>query len=162
MTSHLFMSCLGNGEKKEKKEGGHMGEERETMNSLLQNDIQNFHLCRWRKQLHKDKANAHFQIMTQELWWAEKSLSEALLFHAKPILISSIIWLYHMDWGKKRTDAIWKLFWTTVFILLLFFSHSVVSDSSWSHGLQHTRLPCPSPSPGVCSNSCPLIYLMRP
>ena len=24
------------------------------------------------------------------------------------------------------------------------------------HGLQHTRLPCPSPSPGVCSNSCPL------
>ena len=26
----------------------------------------------------------------------------------------------------------------------------------WSHGLQHTRLPCPSASPGVCSNSCPL------
>ena len=24
------------------------------------------------------------------------------------------------------------------------------------HGLQHARLPCPSPSPGVCSNSCPL------
>ena len=30
---------------------------------------------------------------------------------------------------------------------------SVVSDSLWLHGLQHTRLPCPSPSPGVCSNS---------
>ena len=26
------------------------------------------------------------------------------------------------------------------------------------HGLQHTRLPCPSPSPGVCSNSCPLSW----
>ena len=26
----------------------------------------------------------------------------------------------------------------------------------WPHGLQHTRLPCPSLSPGVCSNSCPL------
>ena len=25
-----------------------------------------------------------------------------------------------------------------------------------THGLQHTRLPCPSPSPGACSNSCPL------
>ena len=25
-----------------------------------------------------------------------------------------------------------------------------------THGLQHARLPCPSPSPGVCSNSCPL------
>ena len=36
------------------------------------------------------------------------------------------------------------------------FSRSVVSDSWWPHGLQHTRLPCPSPTPGVCSNSCPL------
>ena len=28
-------------------------------------------------------------------------------------------------------------------------------DSFWPHGLQHARLPCPSLSPGVCSNSCP-------
>ena len=34
------------------------------------------------------------------------------------------------------------------------FSRSVVSDSLGSHGLQHTRLPCPSPTPGACSNSC--------
>ena len=38
----------------------------------------------------------------------------------------------------------------------MLFSHSVVSDSLWPHGLQHTRLACPSPSPRVCSNSCPL------
>jgi len=37
---------------------------------------------------------------------------------------------------------------------LLLFSHSVVNNSLWSHGLQHTRLPCPSPSPGACSKSC--------
>ena len=36
------------------------------------------------------------------------------------------------------------------------FSHSVVSDSLRPHGLQHTRLPCISPTPGACSNSCPL------
>ena len=30
------------------------------------------------------------------------------------------------------------------------------SPALWPHGLQHTRLHCPSPSPGVCSNSCPL------
>ena len=36
------------------------------------------------------------------------------------------------------------------------FSHSATSDSLWPHGLQHTRLPCPSPTPGACSNSCPL------
>ena len=29
-----------------------------------------------------------------------------------------------------------------------------MSDSLWPHGLRHTRLPCPSLSPGVCSNSC--------
>ena len=35
----------------------------------------------------------------------------------------------------------------------LLFSLSVGSHSLWPHGLQHARLPCPSPSPGVCSNS---------
>ena len=34
-------------------------------------------------------------------------------------------------------------------------SHSVMSKSLWPHGLQHTRLPCLSPTPGACSNSCP-------
>ena len=38
----------------------------------------------------------------------------------------------------------------------LSFSCWVVSDSLWPQGLQHARLPCPSPSPKVCSNSCSL------
>ena len=36
------------------------------------------------------------------------------------------------------------------------FSHSDVSDSLWSYESQHARPPCPSPTPGVHSNSCPL------
>ena len=32
----------------------------------------------------------------------------------------------------------------------------------WSHGLQHARLPCPSPSPGVCTNSRPLSQRCHP
>ena len=39
---------------------------------------------------------------------------------------------------------------------LVQFSRSIMSDSLWPHGLQHTRPPCPSPTPGVYSNSCPL------
>ena len=39
---------------------------------------------------------------------------------------------------------------------------SVVSDSSWLHGLQHFKLPCPSPIPGTCSNSCPLSWWCHP
>ena len=38
------------------------------------------------------------------------------------------------------------------------FSGSVVSDSSWLYGLQHARLPNPSPTPGACLNSCPLSW----
>ena len=36
------------------------------------------------------------------------------------------------------------------------FSCSVVFDSLWPYGLQHSRLPCSSPAPGACSNSCSL------
>ena len=42
------------------------------------------------------------------------------------------------------------------------FSHSVVSNSLQLHGLQHTRPPCPSLIPGVCSNSCPLSQWCHP
>ena len=42
------------------------------------------------------------------------------------------------------------------------FSHSVVSDSLWPHGLQHARPPCPSPTPGVYPNSCPLSQWCHP
>ena len=42
------------------------------------------------------------------------------------------------------------------------FSHSVMSDSLQPHGLQHSRPPCPSPTPGVYSNSCPLSQWCHP
>ena len=42
------------------------------------------------------------------------------------------------------------------------FSRSVLSDSLQCHGLQHTRLPCPSPTPGACSNSYPLSRWCHP
>ena len=45
----------------------------------------------------------------------------------------------------------------------MLFSCSVLSDSLRPHGPgKHTRLPCPSPSPGVCSNSCPLSQWCHP
>ena len=44
----------------------------------------------------------------------------------------------------------------------LLFSHQVMSDCSWPHELQHTRLPFPSLSPGVCPSSCPLNQWCHP
>ena len=37
-----------------------------------------------------------------------------------------------------------------------------MSDSLWPHGLQHARFPCPSPTPGAYSNSCPLHWWCHP
>ena len=42
------------------------------------------------------------------------------------------------------------------------FSYSVMSNSMLPHGLQHARFPCPSPTPGACSNSCPSSWWCHP
>ena len=54
-------------------------------------------------------------------------------------------------WNKLHTKMLSKP-------LLLLFSHSMVSNSFQPCGLQHTRLPCPSPNPGVYPNSRPLSW----
>ena len=54
--------------------------------------------------------------------------------------------------------------WAAISIstLLMLFSCSVMSISLLSHGLQHARLPCPSSSPDVFSDSCPLSWWCHP
>ena len=54
-----------------------------------------------------------------------------------------------------------KLVWI-VWIVFLLQLCSVMPDSLRPHALQHARLPCPSPSPRVCSNSCPLRWWCHP
>ena len=60
---------------------------------------------------------------------------------------------------KKRSLKNMDMNWTFSSVQ---FSHPVMSDSLWPHGLQHARLPCPSPTPGVYSNSCPLNWWCHP
>ena len=57
--------------------------------------------------------------------------------------------------GMERVT--WKLTFSSVQ-----FSHSVVSNSLRPHESQHTRPPCPSPTPGVQSDSCPSSQLCHP
>ena len=70
-----------------------------------------------------------------------------------PIPLQHIIPKYRVAKSQTRLSDGTELNWYS----RLFFSHSVISDTLWSHGLQHARLPCPSPFPWVCSNSCLLI-----
>ena len=53
-----------------------------------------------------------------------------------------------------------EFIWSVLHMLL--FSHSVIFCSLQPHGLQHSRLPCPSLSPRACSNSCPLSRWCHP
>ena len=55
----------------------------------------------------------------------------------------------------KETLVKFYLFWSAMHIPSVKFSCSVISDSLWSHELQHSRPPCSSSTPRACSNSCP-------
>ena len=52
--------------------------------------------------------------------------------------------------------------WSSFVLSSVQFIHSVMSNSLQLHGLQHARHPCPSPSPGGCSNSCPSSWWCHP
>ena len=74
----------------------------------------------------------------KQLW---TSNPEASLFQEGERIFSAIYWM---------------------FISSIQFSQLVMSDSLWPHGLQLARLPCPSPTPEVYSNSCPLSRWCHP
>ena len=65
------------------------------------------------------------------------------------------------SWDKVHLIIVYELF-QKIFDELLLFSHPVVSDSLWPHGLQHTRPLCPSPSPKVCPGLFPLHQWCHP
>ena len=63
---------------------------------------------------------------------------------------------FHQNWGENNTNS-FKFFHKTKKEYLVQFSSFAQSCLTLQPlGLQHTRLPCPSPTPGACSNSCPL------
>ena len=93
------------------------------------------------------------------LWLLEEGIQKAITQPKWKVELPNI-------WGKRiifanlyRTGDI-----TTCLALIPSsqFSHSVVSYSLWPHRLQHARLPCPSPTPGVYSNSYPLSWWCHP
>ena len=76
------------------------------------------------------------------------------------IMLTTELYKYSAIQMKERRE--WKMEIILFTSVLLLFSHSVMSDSLQSHGLQHSRLPCLSPIPGVYSNSYPLRWWWHP
>ena len=64
--------------------------------------------------------------------------------------------------GRGTRDQTANIHWIIKKAGSVQFSHSVMSNSLWPHGLQHTRPPCPSPTPRVYSSSCSLSRWSQP
>ena len=74
----------------------------------------------------------------------------------------SYLWVFVTPWIVDHQAPLSMGMIPTPAFLLLFFSCSVMSKSVWLHKLQHARLPCASPTPGACSNSCPSSHWCHP
>ena len=112
-----------------------------------------------------------FQAPAGGMWWKKGSIREEnMVPHPRSLVMEDLVW------GEGAAPACAPGMWRAPSVQRLqrtrgrfqrpghlgLFSRSVVSDSLWTHGLQHARLPCPSLSPGVCSNSCPLSWWCHP
>ena len=87
--------------------------------------------------------------------------------YAYCLVLMLLVWILHFYSCKRKKEIFCSgkitssepesaLSFLYNFQVSVQFSCSFVSDSLWPHRLQHTRLPCPSSTPGAYSNSCPL------
>ena len=86
------------------------------------------------------------QLELQSLW-----LPNLVAYFRGILLIAVFFTMFH------QCDFIYSNFLSSVQ-----FGRSVMSDFLWPHGLQHTSLPCSSPTLAACSNSCPLSRWCHP
>ena len=104
-----------------------------------------------------------FLSVSPTVWkaWIERSFLDNILEIGAAGLFTSETKGLKFTWGFAASKC--RVEWSdSICVKLLLFSRSVVSYSFWSHGLQHARPPCPSPSPRACSNWCPLSQCCRP
>ena len=69
-------------------------------------------------------------------------------------ILPQLIFLFYNNYKEHLLSTCFETD-TILNVLSVQFSCSAVSDSLQPHWLQHDRPPCPSPTPGACSNSCP-------
>ena len=94
------------------------------------------------------------------LYWVPLVVLLILLIHP---LNRTLIWIdVSTCGGGQKGYPIPPLHLDTQYNHSVQFTCSVMSESLRPHGLQHTRPPCPSPTPGVYSNSCPLSQWCHP
>ena len=78
------------------------------------------------------------------------------IFQARVLEWGAIMFTTVKKKKRKKRSSLSMYFSVCYASVLVQFSDSVMSDSLQSHGLQHARPPCPSPTAGVHPNPCPL------
>ena len=99
-----------------------------------------------------------FMEFSRKEYWNRKSIpssGDLPIPEIKPHLLHRKRILYQLSHQGSPVSLVLSFLMGRLSPLSVQFSHSVMSDSLQSHGLQHARLPYPSLSRGVCSNSCP-------
>ena len=95
------------------------------------------------------------------VWFSSSILSPPIYIFCFVTYIPADLWcLVGFDFSPPSLAMLQEFFFSLVFLLL--FTRSVVRTLCYPHEPQHTRLPCPSLSPGVCSNFCPLNWWCHP
>ena len=110
------------------------------------------------------KLGSNPESLTPELMCQPQSCTSSFSFFKKKFLfyITYIIYIYIYTHTHTHTQPINNVLIVSggqqrdsAIHTCLQFSRSVMSNSLQPHGLQHTRPPCPSTTPGAYSNSCP-------
>ena len=74
----------------------------------------------------------------------------------------SLFWMLSFKSALSVSCFTFKRLFSSTLLSVIQFSSLVMSDSLWPHEPQHARPPCPSPTPGVYPNSCPLRQWCHP
>ena len=114
--------------------------------------------CRGRYLTSYQNTHHHWECLGCDLFWQKYFQRAATLQLTLACVLSAWQCFLNLEWfsGSFYLRASFSM------LLLLLFSGSVMSTSLRPHGWQHSRLPCPSLSPRVCSNSCPLSQWCHP
>ena len=101
-------------------------------------------------------SSVHGFFQARILEWTAVSFTRGSSWPRDRPWVSCIPGRFSNIWATKQAHFI------CLVVSSVQFSHSVVSDSLRPHESQHARPPCPSPTPGVYSNPCPLSWWCHP